>query len=80
MPYITPEQRTALSTRKIPVSAGELNFVITMAVQDYLGLLGTSYANLNDVLGVLEAVKLELYRRVVAPFEDRKMKENGDVW
>ena len=29
--------------------------------------------------GVLELVRLEFYRRVVAPYEDMKREENGDV-
>jgi len=38
------------------------------------------YAHLNEVVGVLECAKLELYRRVVAPYEDQKMTESGDVY
>lgn len=34
----------------------------------------------RTILGVLECVKLELYRRVAAPYEDRKIEENGDVF
>jgi hypothetical protein len=32
------------------------------------------------VVGALEACKLEFYRRVVTPYEENKMKENGDVY
>ena len=35
---------------------------------------------LNAAIGVLECAKLELYRRVVAMYEDGKIKENGDVF
>jgi hypothetical protein len=34
----------------------------------------------NDVIGALECCKLELYRRMVAPYENTKIKENGDVY
>jgi hypothetical protein len=30
-------------------------------------------------MGVLESAKLELYRRKIAPYEDDKIAENGDV-
>lgn len=32
-----------------------------------------------DVLGTLRAVELEFYRRYVGPYEDLKIKENGDL-
>jgi len=59
---------------------GELNFQITMLCDDYLGNRGISYAVLNEVIGALECAKLEMYRRLVAPYEDKKIKENGDVY
>jgi len=37
------------------------------------------YADYAAFLGELEAAKLEIYRRQVAPYEDKKIKENGDV-
>ena len=41
---------------------------------------GVSYSFLNDFIGVLECVKLELYRRVATPYEEDKRQENGDVY
>jgi hypothetical protein len=38
------------------------------------------YAHLNEAIGVLECAKLELYRRVAAPYEDEKITESGDVY
>jgi len=38
------------------------------------------YQNINDLLGALEGAKLELYRRVAAPYEDEKVESNGDVY
>ena len=35
---------------------------------------------LIPLIGVLECAKLELYRRVAAPYEDDKIDENGDVY
>ncbi len=31
-------------------------------------------------MGALEGSKLEFYRRIAAPYENKKMKENGDVY
>jgi len=38
------------------------------------------YQTFNDILGALEGAKLEVYRRVVGPYENGKMSENGDVY
>jgi len=39
-----------------------------------------NYADYNEVIGVLECVKQELYRKVISKYEDKKEKENGTVW
>jgi hypothetical protein len=56
-----------------------LNFAITRLIQVYLGD-GPNYQRFNDALGAIEGAKLELYRRRVAPYEDGKVIENGDVY
>ena len=38
------------------------------------------YILLERAVGCLESCKLEFYRRVVAPYENKKAKENGDVF
>ena len=56
---------------------GELNYVITRLCDEFTD---RKYRSYNDVIGVLECVKLEMYRRVVAPYEDEKREINGDVY
>ena len=81
MPYISPEDRVRLVQGGVPQDAGELNFAITSLIDTYLrGRGGVRYLHLNEVIGVLECAKLELYRRIAAPYEDRKIAENGDVY
>lgn len=81
MPYIEPVDRDALESGEVaPRTAGELNFVLTRLVDDYVERNGLRYATLNEVVGVLECAKLELYRRLAAPYEDRKRQENGEVY
>ena len=82
MPYIKPEDREFLSGMSmLPVchDVGELNYMITRMVRAFLGQ-APRYHDFNEAVGVLECAKLELYRRMVAPYEDRKCKENGDVY
>jgi hypothetical protein len=79
MPYINSSLQTLLSKDPLPVSAGELNYCFTKLIDGYLGH-GLSYQRINDVIGALEGAKLEFYRRVVVPYEKKKMTENGDVY
>ena len=85
MPYVTSEARTRLEHGDHPDGAGELNYAVTRVVDTFLARLArrdgrTRYAHLNEAIGVLECAKLELYRRVAAPYEDEKIAENGDVY
>lgn len=66
-----------LPPEKVP---GLANYVITRLL---LRLLrpdkGWNYASLATVLATLEASKLEIYRRMVAPYEEVAATKNGDV-
>lgn len=80
MPYIKQEDRLRLQTFFDDASTpGELNYLFTWLITAYLHE-GTSYQRINDIVGALEGAKLEFYRRVVAPYEDKKIVENGDVY
>ena len=60
-------------------TAGDLNYVFTVLCHQYLQIRGKNYQNINDCIGALEGCKMELYRRIVAPYEDVKIAVNGDV-
>ncbi len=82
MPYIKQEQRPdfdKILNELKPDGPGELNYVITRLCISYAERKGIRYGNLNEVMGVLSSVAREFYRRLVAPYEDKKMRENGDV-
>lgn len=83
MPYIKQEDRDRFFEQdqlSKDNTAGELNFCISSLCREYIKAKGKSYAVLNEVVGALECAKLELYRRVAAPYEDEKIIENGDVY
>ena len=79
MPYISKDRRKALTTIA-PQGAGELNYMLTKVLIDYIEFAGLSYATINSIVGALECAKLELYRRVAVPYEDTKISSNGDVY
>jgi len=57
---------------------GEINYIITRLCDAMLE--DVRYSKINSLIGVLECAKLELYRRVAAPYEDDKIESNGDVY
>jgi hypothetical protein len=88
MPYILREERTAFQPlldefKKVvgkTRSMGQLNYLFSSMLKMLLDSWGLSYGALNGIAGVLECVKLEMYRRVAAGYEDGKIAENGDVY
>lgn len=85
MPYVKKLRRDELllgfeDRWTQPQNPGDLNFILTFHINEYLKIQGKSYSTINDIIGALEGAKLEFYRRVAAPYEDTKIKENGDVY
>jgi len=86
MPYIKKEDRkqfeaalTDLSNTLHSTSTpGDLNYIFSRIANMYLSH-GLKYQKINDVIGALEGCKLELYRKVVVPYEEQKIKENGNI-
>jgi hypothetical protein len=89
MPYITRDDKLIFDkplSELLDVvldrglSNGELNYLITQLGLMYLDRHGKSYNTISDVVKAMECAKLEFYRRVAAPYEDNKIRENGDVY
>jgi cystathionine beta-lyase family protein involved in aluminum resistance len=85
MPYISKSDRSDINQKIVYAgrsihNTGELNYLVTRIIDEYIHAKGKSYTSINEVIGVLECAKLELYRRIAAPYEDLKIKENGDVY
>lgn len=59
---------------------GIANYIVSRIIT---GILkpdkGWNYGALNKAIGVLECSKLELYRRLAAPYEDKCIDRNGDL-
>ena len=83
MPYIDRQRRFNLSGDEnydAVDTPGELNYRFTQEIIQYIKNKGLSYQTINDIVGALEGAKLEFYRRVASPYEDQKIKDNGDVY
>lgn len=89
MPYILKEDRDSLDYAIFDITArilakdgtaGRMNYCISSMINMMIEKKGLSYSNVNEIIGALECIKLELYRRVAAPYEDLKIEDNGDVY
>ena len=85
MPYISVQQRTKFDDwlkelgQRIG-SAGELNYCISVLCKHYAKHGGEpNYQKYNEIIGVLECAKLEIYRRTISGYEDKKCNEHGEI-
>lgn len=79
MPYITQIARALIDAGCDPHFPGDLNYKISKILLAYLGG-SPNYAAFNEVMGVLACVSQEIYRRMIAPYENKKANENGDIF
>jgi len=54
---------------------GEINYLLFKFAKEYC----EKYEDFQRLFGEIECAKHEIYRRLVAPYEDKKIEENGDV-
>ena len=82
MPYVKPELRPNLdevveAMENACVAAnGDLNYILYAYCKRYVT---PSYNNYKNFCGELRQCATEIERRILAPYEDKKIKENGDV-
>lgn len=84
MPYIKIEERKDFDSlieilEQTITTPGQLNYVISSLCWGLIAQWGESYQKYNDLVGVLECAKLELYRRRISKYENLKADENGDL-
>jgi hypothetical protein len=87
MPYIPEQQREDIhfdlmrqGTEWTPENAGELNYLVSTFIANYIRENGLKYAVVNEMIGALECAKMELNRVIIGPYEDLKIAENGPVY
>ena len=80
MPYIQNERKASLDLGNNIENPGELNYILSLVLIEYLNSHGLSYNTLNDISGAMTESLAEFRRRIVLPYEDKKIKENGDIY
>jgi hypothetical protein len=83
MPYITQEQRGDLDQLISEMgdvysvqANGDLNYILFAFCKRYVS---PSYNNYKNFCGELRQCATEIERRILAPYEDSKIIDNGDV-
>lgn len=79
MPYIPRSEKLKVDKDNLITNAGQFNYALHQVISIYLEQNDMSYQSCNDIIGAMECAKMELYRRIIAPYEDRKKIQNGDV-
>ena len=93
MPYIKKDDRKQyeeeiqlLLNKLVAVSenneddvCGHMNYIISSLLKKYVAEKGERYFRYNDLIGMLECVKLEMYRRQILSYEDKAIEKNGDI-
>jgi hypothetical protein len=82
MPYIKKDRRYELNEivelmiEKGVLVDGDLNYILFKFCRD---AIAPSYNNYKNFLGELNECAAEIRRRMLAPYEDIKIVQNGDV-
>lgn len=88
MPYIDRKDRKQYQdilnalAEKIPqdrmLRPGHMNYIVSLLIEKVYGSK-MRYADHNEVVGVLNCIALEFYRRKTSPYEDQKIADEGDL-
>lgn len=82
MPYISENNKEIIDNQTIGQfnrnTVGELVYAIYRLCLNVLPEK-PSFVSYAVVMGALVCTMLELYRRKIAPYEDEKIKDNGDI-
>ena len=91
MPYIKKEDRLfydALVDQIVNILAGldnkqlvkgHHNYIMYTLALKLVNRLGVRYATLQDIIGTFDCCKMEFYRKILAPYEEKAIDKNGDV-
>jgi hypothetical protein len=86
MPYLTDDEKNDINSWRIGPAfltdhqkkPGYLPYAFYRMALNFLGH-DRNFSRIAAVMGSFVCAMLELYRKAVAPYEDSKIKSNGDV-
>jgi len=89
MPYLKPEDKNNFTNSHAVTEymsglsaqdfAGHVNYLNYLAIKKWIAKNEGRYWIFALFIGTLICCVLEIYRRLVAPYEDKAIEKNGDV-
>lgn len=92
MPYLTDKQKQEMqkvidvhnimlyfASLKLSDFLGALNYLIFVINRKYVEINKKKYFVLAGMFGTVLLSALEFWRRLIVPYEDKKIQENGDA-
>lgn len=91
MPYISEEKREVFDLNIDAIvrslsyftteedMEGSLNYIISRILSGAYNIGNPRYYKINRIVGTLECVKQEFYRRIASDYEDKAIEKNGDI-
>jgi hypothetical protein len=88
MPYIKQEKRKcwdpllkllAIEMEKHKAVKGDLNYICFVLGREFIHQNGFNYQSISDSVDGVRGASVELGRRILDPYEDKKRTENGDI-
>jgi hypothetical protein len=81
MPYIGKKEKALIDAGSPPTTKGELNYKLTLEAIAYLMRQEkVGYGTISETIAALTDAAEEMRRRLLNPYEDIKIAENGDVY
>lgn len=84
MPYINDEAKRQAaedySDGAGSADVGTLTYEFQQTIVEYLLRHGLRYQQIAEIKGALSEAARDFEQRVVVPYEEKKIRENGDVW
>jgi len=73
------QESLTYGVRDANTTKGHHNYIMYTLAIKLADELGIRYHTLQDIIGTFECCKLELYRKIIAPYEEKAIEKNGDV-
>ena len=86
MPYITKQEKAELKPLLDQIklaSAGTLTYAVSILMINYLKNTSPhmlTFSALNACIGAVERATDEFKRRILDPYEQQKIRDNGDIY
>ena len=85
MPYIEQNRRAIFNKHleglldSSHIEKGDLTYCVYHLALQYIQVHGQRYQHISDACSALADAEAEIRRRILNPYEDKKIVENGDV-